>query len=201
MAIEHKNIADPNIHPPKGFGGAATDSFLTKNGLGEVVWAVPSGSALGQLNITGNNTARSIAAAIDPNLQTDADYIKMSGIGFPWSSSFLSKVSFDIDQFQIQVPGHYRLDFWSSLRVAINNRFVGVRFARNGVLAPQRLITRSTEAADIRNIAASAIIDNLEIGDTISLWVAANAATDITLQDAGFSLTLLKHLYDSGAPS
>jgi hypothetical protein len=195
MSIEHKDITDPNIHPPTGFSTASQCQVLTKGPLGEPQWVFPGGNVFAQMDIINNATAVSLSAATDPTLATNSDYVPAKGAGFPWAATNERLLQVIDDEFVVQHRGLYKLDFWATLRVATNNRFIGIKFSINGVLSPQKIITRSTENNDNRNVAASAIVPvTLEVGDTIGLHVAAFDATSVTFVDAGMTMVLLRNL-------
>lgn len=197
MSNEHKDILDPNIHPPKGFAAASACQVLTKSTVdGSVQWIYPGGNVFGQMDVSGNTTAIAVPAAADSTLSTDSDYVKITGAGAPWSATHQRLMTFDVDKLQVQVPGIYLINFWCSGTISANNTRISIKFSTNDT-APysvQRLTTRSTEVNDTRNLAAHSIVTELSVNDTLSLYVAANNATNVTLQDAGFSAILLRHL-------
>ena len=197
MSNEHKDITDPNIHPPKGFAAASNGQSPTKSdGLGELIWTYPGGGVFGQMDIIGNTTAIAVSAATDTTLNTDANYVKITGAGAPWVATHQRFVTFVTDKLQVQVPGIYFINFWCSGVISANNTRIAIKFAVNDT-APYsvpKLATRSTEVNDTRNLAASSIITSLAVNDSLSLYVAASGATNVTLQDAGFSVILLRHI-------
>jgi len=199
MAIEHSLIADPHIHVPKGFATAQTEQVLSRNSLGEVVWKYPAGSVYAQMDIMNNSTAVSMAAPSDATLETDTDYVKMTGAGYPWSPTHQQLMSVVSGAIQVQVKGVYVLSFWSTLRIATNNRLMAIKFAINDTApySSQKILTRSTEANDDRNVSASSITISLDVDDTISFYTAASAATDATFRHVGVSAILLRDLTDA----
>jgi hypothetical protein len=56
MTIEHKNITDPNIHLPKGFGAASPLQYLRKNAGGTDVEWVDNYKAYGCMYATSGTT-------------------------------------------------------------------------------------------------------------------------------------------------
>lgn len=199
MSIEHKNITDPNIHDLKGYGAALvhTSPHKAPDGAGyKLVWTYAGGIVYGEMDILGNTTAKAMTAAVDPTLNTNTDYVKMSGAGFPWAASHQEYVTFTGSDLVIQVAGTYMINFWSSIKVAAINTFIGVKYSVNNTIpySVQKIVGQSTTANDIKNLSASGIIANLAVGDTISLYLASTATTNVTVQDAGMIVSLMHEL-------
>jgi len=197
MATEHKNIIEADLHNPKGYSTAVDHQALHRepDGLGgsKVAWKFPMGTVYGEMDIIGNTTAKSMTAAADATLNTDSDYVKLSGTGFPWSASHQDRITFTGSEFVAQYAGDYYISFWASIKVAAINTFIGIKYALNDTTpySPQKIIDQAVTANDICTLSATGIIANLAVGDTISIYIASTVSTNITVTDAGVTAIML----------
>lgn len=221
MAIEHSVIVDPERHEPKGIitatakqvyvatgggtdGGAWEDQIpvgassaavgqvFASNGLGGGAWKHRS-NVHGEMLLQGNTTAVALSAAADTTLNTDSDYVRASsGIG-TWQAGVLSFMNFSTDLLGIVVPGDYILNLWLELEVVNTSTRVAVKFAINDLVpySTRKVSFQSNSVNNIGNLSGQFILPGLTALDTISLYVAADAATNIIVRDAGLILTLL----------
>lgn len=221
MAIEHNAVTDPNRHEPKGIivaskdqvykaagggidGGSWGDSLpvgadtallkqiFISDGAGGGTWNF-GGSVHGEMVIVSNTVSVALTAAADSTLGTDTDYIRAgAGIG-AWQSGALDNVGFSVDKLVISIPGDYQLTFWADLQISNTNTLVAVKFAINDLIpySVRKISMQSNNANNVGNISGSAILPNMALNDTVSLYTAADAATNIIVKDAGMILTLL----------
>lgn len=189
MAIEHKDITEPNIHEPKGASTANSGQVYTADGLGSGNWKYTSNSCHGEMSIINNATATAVVAAVDPTLNTDTDYVKVTA---GWGAPHLHNVTFNIDELVVSVSGHYDISFWSSIKIPAINNFIGIKYAVNDS-APyslQKIVSQSTTANDYRNLSGHGAID-LTAGDTLSVYIAGSKTDNLVIEEAGLSIILL----------
>lgn len=189
MSIQHAAITDPDIHEVKGAAAATTRQVLMANGTGSAAFANNFFNCHGQIGIISNTTAKAMTAAVDPTLNTDTDYTKMTGVAFPWAVTYVDNVTFDAtnDQFTLPFSGYYLVSFWGSFKVAAINTFIAAKYAINNTIpySSQKLISQSTTANDIKTLSATSIIGPVVASDVLSFYLASTNATNITLQDGG----------------
>ncbi len=221
MAIEHNIITDPNRHEPKGIIAASAGQVYTATGGGTDggVWgdSLPIGADTATVNqmfvsdgvgggawkdgpniygemIVQNNTGLTVlSSATDSTLNLDTDYIKAGTVPGTWSAGALSGVTFSVDELSVTVPGTYKLTFWADLEISNTNTLVAVKFAINNTIpySLRKLLLQSNSANNVGNVGGSAIIPGLVASDVISLYVAADANTNVTVRESGLILTLM----------
>jgi len=191
MAIQHAVITDPDIHEPKGAAAATTGQVYVASGSGSGAFSDTISNCHGQMEIINNTVAKTLVAAADTTLNTNAQYSKLTGASAPWASSFAHLVTFNTDSLTAPKAGYYLLSFWSSVLIASNNNFIGIKFGVNDVLSTQKIVTQSSTASDRRNMSATSIIGPVPLGGEVSIWVAGTIGTAITMQDAGMMLAYL----------
>lgn len=229
MTIEHNVITDPNVHEPKGISIAAADKVYVSDGAGSgawddppiigsagaaagqvlhktaggLAWQYPAGAVYAEMDIIGNTNLLNIpytsATARATWLSTDANYIQMTGVSFPFTASILDHFTFDAanDWLVCTIAGDYKIDFWGSFLCADANTFVSVKYAINNTtpFSTQKLTGQSATSSDVINLSAAGIVENLQVGDTINLqiaaWRSAGANTDVTFEDGGMTVSLL----------
>lgn len=114
MAIEHKDIQEPNIHEPKGVATASVGTAYMATGTGTGSWrklvatdlagitSTNSGDrvliaqggtfttlpdfSIGSMLILNNANGFATTAATDPTLLTESDYALLTGNGAPWQT-------------------------------------------------------------------------------------------------------------------
>ena len=143
----------------------------------------------GEMNVINNSTATVVTAAVDPTLNTDSDYVKITA---GWTGPHVHGVSFNVDELVSLTTGHYSLSFWASIKIPLNNNFIGIKFAINDS-APyslQKLVGQSATTSDYRTLAGLGGVD-LTSGDTVSIYIAASKSDSIIIEEAGVSLVLV----------
>ena len=165
------------------------------DGAGSGVWAHGINNTHGQMAIIANSTAKAMSAAADATLNTNTDYVKMTGAAFPWADNYSHGVTFSTDKFVLAQPGYYIVSFWGAFLVAAINTFIGIKYAINDTTpySVQKLISQSSTANDYINLSATSIIGPVAANDTISMYLASSNATNITLKDGGL---MVAHLHE-----
>ncbi len=123
-------------------------------------------------------------------------FIKVTGLEEISSSGSLSVTN---GSFVIGTKGnYYTTHAWVDLSCNINNNNIGFIFGieRNGSInfSPRPTGMRGSNGQDRTNLSGGGFIDNLEVGDTISLWVASEKDTSITIYDGNLGLNLRSKL-------
>lgn len=146
MAIQHRDIQDPDIHEPKGIATAPSGTSYRSNGSGSGVFrkdlptdlegltgAQPGhkvligsdgasftsarDTAVGSMLILDNDNGFTVNAASDPDLGTNTDYVLFSGNGAPWQGdSTMSGVVFNTDRLTVVHPGIYKIEIWAVIK-------------------------------------------------------------------------------------
>lgn len=144
---------------------------------------------VGQQNITNNTTAIAVTgAAVDPTLHAAADFIQVTGIFDVVPHGYNNGVTQQTNQLTINRTGAYKISLWASYSNSTNNATVGFRFAVNGVISLSRTPkNKTTTAADYKILSAHGV-HQFAAGDIITLWVASDVTTNITITDAVFSV-------------
>lgn len=189
MTIEHKLITDPDLHELKGASTAALDRVPVADGLGSNTWSRSIISDHAEMAITNNSTATAIVAAVDPTLNTDTDYVKITA---GWAVTHSSGITFAIDKLQVSVGGDYQMNFWGAVKIPLNNNFIGIKYAINDTTpySLQKIVTQSATTNDYRNVFASGVI-TLSANDTISVYIAGSKTDSPIIEEAGMQMVLL----------
>lgn len=193
MSYEHVDIPDGERHEPKGASTATAGQVWVADGLGSGVFENGIRSCHGQMNITANTVAKTIVAATDATLNTDTDYVKMTGAAFPWTNYYSHNVNFSTDKLILGFAGYYITSFWGAFKMADNNQFMGVKYVINDTVpySTQKLVTRAGAANDIRSISATSVVGPVNANDTFSIYLAGTISGNITLQDGGLMVAFL----------
>lgn len=183
MSILHKNITDPDLHEPKGCSSAQNGTVYIANGTGSGAWQKASNS--GELYIASLKTIL-LNAAVDSTLNTATDYVKLNGTTF-WSNGISDGIGLDSTNgnLVIQRAGNYDLSFWVSHYINGSvNRNIAFKYAINGVVSTRKVITTSSFSGDMHSVGANGFIQGLNVGDTISIYVACTGAVTLSVTDA-----------------
>lgn len=193
MAIEHVDIPDGERHEPKGASTATAGQIWVADGLGSGTFENTIRNCHGQMNIVANTTAKTITAAVDSTLNTNTDYVKMTGAAFPWVNYYAHNVNFSTDKLILGFAGYYMISFWGAFKMADNNQFIGIKYAINDTTpySVQKLVGRAGTANDIESISAVAIVGPVNANDTLSMYLAGTISGNVTLQDGGLMVTYL----------
>jgi len=220
MPTEHEQIQDPQIHEPKDISGTTSgevyvaDGGVPKSGVwqkqlfsdmdsdaataGQTFVADGAGGGAfedgnnihGEMIITNNLVASAIPLAVDGTLNTDSDYVKVTG---NWTAGHLNGITFNVDELVVPVTGHYEIALWASFEIAVTSTLIGVKYAINDVTpySTRKILAKSKTVSDINNIFGTAIGVDLTVGDTLSIYVAADKATNVIGREVGLTVKLL----------
>ena len=126
---------------------------------------------------------------VDTTLNTTTDYQRIST---PWIAGHLEGITFNTDALIVPVDGDYEINLWASFEVAVTNILIGVKHVINGtIFSPRKILNKSKTTTDINNVSGIGYAPGLSAGDSISIWIAADATTNITGREAGMTIKLL----------
>lgn len=224
MAIQHKDIQEPNIHEPKGVALAPSGTAYMANGNGSGLWrkliatdlsgitSAASGDkvliaqggafttqrdfAIGSMIITGNANAFTVPDAVDDSLNTDSDYVLLSGNGAPWQADdpqLMTGVAYQNAGLTVEDSGIYRIEVWGTIDTFPSNTdVIGIKYVKNGTdQSPYRLAIKSNATGDYGLISAFSIT-NLLAGDRIQIMVASRGGGGVVFGSMRVTTELLK---------
>lgn len=224
MTIQHLNIPDGQRHEPKGAGSAPANTIYSADGLGSGTWqkvksnniqgvagdggstnlrpitdgangfVLRNAASFGSMVISGNTNAITMTAAVDNTLNTNTDYILMTGTGAPWASENLfGGVTFTTNRLTVPVTGVYKIDLWSTIigwpsgasKVSVKYRVNGGTFSTRHPMG-----RAPATASDPGELTGFGHI-SLNAGDFLQLYAASTVSGGLIFQDLNTSLTLL----------
>ena len=145
MTIQHKNIANDQLHEPKDINTASSNTTYFSNGAGSGVWKKVGAETLsgisgdggisrlkivtdgangfdlvrdysfGKMHITNNLVPFAVTAAADTSLNTSSQYVLLTGSGAPFANGLEDGVTFSVNKMTVDFAGVYDLNFWACL--------------------------------------------------------------------------------------
>ena len=111
MAVQHKNITDPDIHEPKGVASAAVGKVYVSDGAGSGTWKYPSGYAHGEIYIDAGVTTQALSVG--------SGYAKLNPTG-EWTAGVSSVITLSPSTGEITLTeaGNYMINFWCQFSTA-----------------------------------------------------------------------------------
>lgn len=221
MTIQHSQIPDIYLHEPKGAAGAVVNTVYVSDGLGSGSWkkvpnlslqgvsSAPAGykavsdgaggflfvadSVYGSMTITANTNSFSVTAAADSTLNTNTDYVLLTGTGAPWAGEQLNGVTFNTNRLTVPTTGTYRIDLWSTITgYPTNTAKVSVKYRVNGTTFSSRHpLSKSNSAGDAGQLQGFGLFP-LTAGDFIQIYVASSATGGLIFADLNTTLSLEK---------
>lgn len=223
ITIQHASIPDAQRHEPKGASTATVNSVYSSNGAGSGTWtkvvsqmmqgvAGDSGNAnqklitdgaggfklrrdavYGAMTITNNANGFTVSAAADSSLNTNSDYVLLTGTGAPWASESLSEVTFNTNRLIAPVTGVYEVLLWANIvGYPTNTSSVAVKYRVNGTtFGPRKVKTKSNSAGDAGALSAFGLT-SLTANDFVQLCFASTAAGSLIIGDLNLTLRLVQ---------
>lgn len=188
MAVQHKNITDPDIHEPKGVASAAVGKVYVSDGAGSGSWEYPSGYAHGEIYIDAGVTAFT--------LPVSSGYAKLNPTG-EWTAGVSNIVTLSPSTGEITLDGagNYLINFWATFSTAslTSGTSYYFKYALDGTTSPRTLIvSKFTNGSDKLELSASGLA-TVTAGQKLSIYVggdSTSSTTNITVLEAG--LTAIK---------
>lgn len=166
-------------------GSALSHAEMDKNLLSNT-------SHYGTMSITANATSITVPLAGDQTLADNADYVQVTGVFDAVPVGALNGITQQANTLTIARDGVYQVQLWATVTSDTSNTNIAFRFAVNGVIELVRRPRAKVGSGNDRvNISAHGLVA-LSAGDVVSLWWAADKASDITLEDGVFSLIELR---------
>lgn len=186
----HKDLTGADLHEPKGVENADNKMMYFADGLGSGAWKHHSGSVHGEMVIVSNAVATVTPTAVDATLATDSDYVKVVA---GWSVGHIEGVTFNTDELVVPVAGEYEIHFWADVKFPAANQRVGLKYAVNDTTpySTRKLVQVSASVNDVLNYSGAGIVQSLTPTDTLSIYIATDAAGDPTIEEAGLLIKLL----------
>lgn len=220
MAIEHKNIADPNIHEPKGASTAVNKTVYISDGAGSGSWSKITKSSLnseaatqgqileadgvggftyispytyGAMTITNNATNLALTAVADTTFNTASQFTLVTGTGAPWVSENLSGVTFNTDKLTAPITGVYIIDTYLNIGAfPASSAKVAIRYRINGSDFSSRKPTVKSSGVGAEGQLIGFGLVALSANDYIQLYVATDNTGNLLIRDANVILRLVK---------
>lgn len=190
MTIQHKNIADADLHEPKGVAAATSGKVYTSDGSGSGVWEYPPAKAHAEIYIAGGVTAHTLASSSNYSLLNPSGEWTASGF------EDILTVTPSTGTIVLNQTGHYFIDFWcnfDTVSLAANKQY-SFKFAIDGVVSPRVVsVQKHTSGIDRLHIAAAGLV-SATANQTLSIYVAGDATTsgtNITVVEAGLTALFL----------
>lgn len=212
MAIQHRNIADPEIHEPKGVASAASGTLYVANGSGSGTWSNPAPTSLsnttanfsvagGKLVVNANNGIGSEYGTMAASLQFTGNSTAASlttslsdavGSGFPWVDGVNFRGTLDHTNGIITSPisGLYEIEYQFVLTPATGNGFRVSVFTDPDI--GQTLETYHALSSSKKTTVQGKALSLLATGVDVSLQVASpDGSGNVTVASGWFSIKLL----------
>jgi hypothetical protein len=188
MTIQHKLIADADLHEPKGIASAVSGKVYVANGTGSGSWLYPSGKVHGELYIDAGTTTQTLSAASAyAVLNPAAEWI--SGI-----SSVLTLTA-NNGTITLSEAGTYMVNFWTLFTCAslASGTQYNFKYNLDGINSARTIsVQKFSNGADKLHVSAMGLV-TATAGQILSIHVAGDgtsSGTNITVIEAG--LTAIK---------
>lgn len=142
----------------------------------------------GFIAISGNTDPIAKVEAIDPTLNTTSDYSQVTGIWDTPPYGANNGITQNTASLTINRTGPYKVDFWCSLTSSVTDTNCAFRFAVNGVIAVDRKPWAKVGTSSDRIGVSGCGIHEFTSGDIVTLWIASDKTTNITINDAVLAL-------------
>lgn len=188
MTIQHKLIADADLHEPKGIASAVSGKVYVANGTGSGSWLYPSGKVHGEIYIDAGATTQTLSAG--------SAYAKLNP-GTEWASGVSSVLTLTPASGTITLSeaGTYLVNFWSQFTCAAlaSGTLYNFKYNLDGTSSGRTLtVSKFSNGADKLHISAMGLV-TATAGQLLSMYAAGDATssgTAITVLEAG--LTAIK---------
>jgi hypothetical protein len=183
MTIQHKNIADADLHEPKGVASATANKVYVSNGTGSGTWQALPAKLYAEIYIDGGTTTKTLSAAsaysiLNPTAEW-TDNLK-SGLTTTPANGTITLTS----------AGTYLVEFWIVFDTAsiAGGSAYNFKFAINGTPANRIVGTKkTTNGVDRLHLSAQGLVA-VNANDILSIYVAGDvtsSSTNITVIEAG----------------
>lgn len=189
MTIQHKLIADADLHEPKGVASAASGKVYQANGSGSGTWVYPPGKAHAEIYIDAGATAQTLSGS--------SAYAKLNP-GTEWTAgvSNVLTVSAANGTITLTEAGTYMVNFWCQFSTAAiaNGTLYNFKYNLDGTNSGRTLsVSKFSNGADKLHISATGLV-TATANQVLSIYVggdATSSSTAITVLEAGLSAVKL----------
>lgn len=189
MTIQHKLIADADLHEPKGVASAASGKVYQANGSGSGTWVYPPGKAHAEIYIDAGATAQTLSGS--------SAYAKLNP-GTEWTAgvSNVLTVSAANGTITLTEAGTYMVNFWCQFSTAAiaNGTLYNFKYNLDGTNSGRTLsVSKFSNGADKLHISATGLV-TATANQVLSIYVggdATSSSTAITVIEAGLSAVKL----------
>lgn len=188
MTIQHKLIADADLHEPKGVASAVSGKVYVADGSGSGSWLYPSGKVHGEIYIDAGATTQALSAG--------SAYAKLNPTD-EWQSGVSSVLTLTPANGTITLSeaGDYLVNFWTQFTCTslASSTLYNFKYNLDGTSSGRTLtVSKFSNGADKLHISAMGLV-TATAGQLLSIYVAGDATssgTNITILEAG--LTAIK---------
>lgn len=223
MAVQHRNILDAELHEPKGVVSAAVNTSYFSTGSGSGSWKkvgsetlkglsgdggvankrilttgdngfkLVTDTAYANMQIVNNTVNFPITAAADSTLNTNSQYVLLSGAGAPFASTVSSGVTFDTNKLTANVSGIYELSCWTDISLFPSNTAkVALKFRINGsTYSALKVVAKSNSNGDYGNLVAFDLVP-FTANDYVQIYVASDTTGNINFNSFNLTMNLIK---------
>lgn len=189
MTIQHKLIADADLHEPKGIASAVSGKVYVSNGSGSGSWLYPSGKVHGEIYIDAGATSQTLSAG--------SAYAKLNPTG-EWTSGVSSVLTLNPTSGTITLSeaGTYLVNFWCQFSCAAlaSGTVYNFKYNLDGTNSSRTLtVQKFSNGADKLHVSALGLVTATS-GQLLSIHVAGDATssnTAITVIEAGLTAVKL----------
>lgn len=189
MTIQHKLIADADLHEPKGVASAASGKVYQANGSGSGTWVYPPGKAHAEIYIDAGATAQTLSGS--------SAYAKLNP-GTEWTAgvSNVLTVSAANGTITLTEAGTYMVNFWCQFSTAAiaNGTLYNFKYNLDGTNSGRTLsVSKFSNGADKLHISATGLV-TATANQVLSIYVggdSTSSSTAITVIEAGLSAVKL----------
>lgn len=189
MTIQHKLIADADLHEPKGVASAASGKVYQANGSGSGTWVYPPGKAHAEIYIDAGVTAQTLSGS--------SAYAKLNP-STEWTAgvSNVLTVSAANGTITLTEAGTYMVNFWCQFSTAAiaNGTLYNFKYNLDGTNSSRTLtVSKFSNGVDKLHISATGLV-TATANQVLSIYVggdSTSSSTNITVIEAGLSAVKL----------
>jgi len=185
MTIQHKLIADADLHEPKGVASASSGKVYVADGTGSGSWQYPSGKVHGEIYIDAGATSQTLSGS--------SAYSKLNP-GTEWTAGVSSVLTLSPSTgiITLSEAGNYMVNFWCQFSTAAiaSGTLYNFKYNLSGTSSGRTLtVSKTSNGVDKLHISATGLV-TATAGQTLSIYVggdSTSSSTAITVIEAGLS--------------
>jgi hypothetical protein len=189
MTIQHKLIADADLHEPKGVASAVSGKVYVANGSGSGAWTYPSGKVHGEIYIDAGVTTQTLSAG--------SAYAKLNPTA-EWTAGISSVVTLSAANGTITLSeaGTYLVNFYAQFTCAslASGTVYNFKYNLDGTNSARTItVQKFSNGADRLHVSALGLI-TATAGQVLSIYAggdATSSSTAITVTESGLTAVKL----------